>query len=368
MSIVTFNKMMTSKARTVALAAVTILAVAGCADSSADSTSTPPTTTPSTAPSSSTTTTVAATTSSPTEAPPPTTEPPLQPLEIDRLENGLPATFVAVTDDWAAVEIDTATGEVIRFIGQGETPEVAEEEGLVSGAIDLVVRSSDGEWLAVSECCEPAAGYITFLRPGDAYPSERPAPNFAFAWSASPSPFDGRFATAGFGIGLVVDGAASVVIVDQEPLALMQASGVIAWSRDGRRIHWVSNSFSPEGGALLLSATVDGDQVEPDVVELPWVGERQWLDGIGSQATGSLVGFLNTMDGAAEPRVVATEGVVFDASGQLIATFPVQTGSLWGGYDPSGRVLIYTDGDQVVRWQGLGQAGELAAGYVHASW
>ena len=54
--------------------------------------------------------------------------------------------------------------------------------------------------------------------------------------------------------------------------------------------------------------------------------------------------------------------------GELVATFPVETGSLWGGYDPSGRMLIYTDGEDVVRWQGLGQSGVLAEGYIHASW
>jgi hypothetical protein len=99
------------------------------------------------------------------------------------------------------------------------------------------------------------------------------------------------------------------------------------------------------------------------------VGPGQWLDGIGTQEGGNYVGFLNTEEADAEaPSIKSTEGVVFTESGELVATFPVEVGSSWGGYDPAGRVLIYTDGDGVVRWQGLGQSGALAEGFIHASW
>jgi hypothetical protein len=52
----------------------------------------------------------------------------------------------------------------------------------------------------------------------------------------------------------------------------------------------------------------------------------------------------------------------------LLTSFPVETNSLWGGYDQTGRFLIYVDGDGVVRWQGLGTAGALADGFIFASW
>ena len=95
----------------------------------------------------------------------------------------------------------------------------------------------------------------------------------------------------------------------------------------------------------------------------------QRLDGMGTQASGNLVAFMNTPDDDPEaPAVALTEGVVFSPDGELIATFPVETGSCWGGYDPSGLFLIYADGDNNVRWQGLGQTGLLAEGFVHASW
>ena len=77
-------------------------------------------------------------------------------------------------------------------------------------------------------------------------------------------------------------------------------------------------------------------------------GVRYSLVNPHSYVDTNLVGFLNTTDGGAEPQVIETEGVVFTPDGQLVATFAVETGSLWGGYEPSGRMLIYTDGDSVV--------------------
>jgi hypothetical protein len=99
---------------------------------------------------------------------------------------------------------------------------------------------------------------------------------------------------------------------------------------------------------------------------LPWVGEDQTLDGLGTQASGNLVGFLHTRDEAYE--VVSTEGVVFNTAGELLATFPVETGSVWGGYDPSRTFLLYVDSDGIVRWQGGGKAGAVAKGFYFASW
>ncbi len=290
-----------------------------------------------------------------------------EPLAIPRLDNQLPATFVAVTEDWEAVEVDTATGMVLRSIGQAQTPDLAEEEGIVSGAIDRVVRTSDLQWFGVSECCEPAAGYIAYVRPGELYPEVRPASEFVFAWSAAPSPFDGRVATAGFEVMVGEVGGEPDIVVRGEVLGVIQPSGVIAFGRDGDSIYWVSNSFG-DGGSTLYAVSLGDPAAELAGTDLEWVGTGQTLDGIGSQASGNLVGFLNTMDQSPEPQVIKTEGVVFGVDGGLVATFDVETGSFWGGYDPSGRMLIYTDGNNVVRWQGLGQSGMLAEGYLHVSW
>jgi hypothetical protein len=98
---------------------------------------------------------------------------------------------------------------------------------------------------------------------------------------------------------------------------------------------------------------------------LPWIGVHQYLDGIGTQASGNLVGFLHTYG---DSGITATEGVVFSTVGEVLANFPVETGSFWGGYDPAGKFLIYVDGDNTVRWQGAGQTGSLGNGFIFASW
>jgi hypothetical protein len=50
---------------------------------------------------------------------------------------------------------------------------------------------------------------------------------------------------------------------------------------------------------------------------------HQELDGIGTQASGNLVGFLHTRND--EFEVVESEGVVFSESGEVLASFPVES-------------------------------------------
>lgn len=59
---------------------------------------------------------------------------------------------------------------------------------------------------------------------------------------------------------------------------------------------------------------------------------------------------------------------MFEPTGELVAEFDIEPGSRMGGYDPSGRFLIYVDGSGSARWQGLGQTGVLGEGYTFASW
>ena len=123
----------------------------------------------------------------------------IAPIEIDRLDNGLPATFVAVTEDWEAVEIDTATGEVIRSIGQLDQPSETGEEPGFFNAIQNIWRSADGAWYAISTCCEPAAGAIYFI-PQDGILSSDNLDEAILTpgWTTVPSPYDQRFAWLGF--------------------------------------------------------------------------------------------------------------------------------------------------------------------------
>ncbi len=315
-------------------------------------------------------------TSTSTTAPPVTTSTTsiaadiVEPMDIPRLDSGLPATFVAVTEGWEAVEVDTASGDIIRSIGRMERPGEADDEGGVFAAIQQVWRTSDHLWYIVSECCEPAAGMIHYLGPETVLTSaNHDGTLISDGWTVAPSPFDGGLIKLGYDV--------EVFSVGAEPkleLWLDQGSdvsslpGVAAWSRDAATISWLSVQWDTSATTLVHLDLTEPD-ARPRLVALDWVGPDQWLDGMGTQESGNLVAFLNTPDDDPEaPAVAATEGVVFSPAGELIASFPVETGSFWGGYDPSGRMLIYTDGDENVRWQGRGQSGVLAAGFIHASW
>ena len=322
---------------------------------------------PSTTSSAQVTSSLAPTTSASSTTEAPDTDP--TPLAIPRLDNGLPATFVAVTEGWEAVEVDTATGNIIRSLGALQRPSESDDEAAIGGAVQQVWRTADQEAFILSTCCEPAAGELLVIGPDETLTSDSVQDRFfTFAWTAAPSPFSNEVATTGLGmeVGPVAGELRDLPLLEDD---LRQPSGVVAWGRDGSSLVWITNNFTPRSGAGLVSLSLDELTTEPSVIELDWVGPGQWLDGIGSQQSGNYVGFLNTEDGDPEsPSISATEGVVFSAAGELLATFPVEIGSRWGGYDPSGKVLIYTDGANVVRWQGLGQSGALAEGFIHASW
>ena len=291
------------------------------------------------------------------------------PLPIPRLDNGLPATFVAVTREWEAVEVDTASGGVIGTIGQiGDLGE-SEDEGVAANALQQVWRTTDHNWYIVSVCCEPAAGIIYFVAPGETLtPEGQTDASFTFGWSATPSPFDDRYVTTGYSMEVAaVDGQVSFSLPIDDVGGY--GDGVATWDRTGRAIAWVANDWAREGGATLLRVDLDDPSVAPAEIELTWVEPGEWIDGIGTQESGNYVAFVHAQDSNPEsPAIVATEGVVFSPGGELIAEFAVETGSRWGGYDPSGRLLIYTDGDDIVRWQGRGQSGVLGEGFIHASW
>ncbi|MEA2002210.1 MAG: hypothetical protein U9N84_10065 [Actinomycetota bacterium] len=283
------------------------------------------------------------------------------------LADGRPATFIAVTDDFRAVEVDTATGEIIYVFGQTGTPAgVDAAEEMPPNVLVGAWRVRGGEVIGLSDCCEPAAGRLFFVGAGetlgeDPYSSSG---QWNAGWTLSPSPTDNTFASIGYSLGLYdptdLSTSGTGAWIDDESLGF--PSGVAAWTRDGSQLYWTTQIEQVTGLASLDVA--DGEPSH--VTVLPWVGVHQYLDGIGTQPNGNLVGFLHTSNDDFE--TVESQGVVFSESGELLANFPVETGSLWGGYDQSGRFLIYVDGEGNVRWQGLGESGLLADGYIFASW
>jgi len=282
------------------------------------------------------------------------------------LADGRPATFVAITDDYLAVEVDTLSGDIVHIIGQtGTLAGVNSAEEMPPNVLVGVWRVRSGDVVGLSDCCEPAAGRLFFVGAGetlgdDPYSSQE----WNAGWTLAPSPTDGRFASVGYSLA-VVDPTDPANIINgawMDDPSLGFPNGVAAWTRDGSQLYW--GTQIEEVTAL---ATFDLTASEPShVTVLPWVGVHQYFDGIGTQANGDLVGFLHTSSDDFE--TIESQGVVFSESGELLATFAVETGSLWGGYDQSGRFLIYVDGDDTVRWQGLGMSGSLADGYIFASW
>jgi hypothetical protein len=286
-----------------------------------------------------------------------------------------PATFLAVTDDFRAVEVATATGEIIRDLGQLASRADFDDPGaeIAPNAIDALWRTADGTTVAVSECCEPAAGSIHYLGPDDVLTDDtRFATPGTHGWSAAPAPDANEFAVLGYSIAVL---PADDVTADRYLLSVeidavgSWASGMPTWSRDGQTVYWIGDDVgSSEAPITLHSVDLTPEEPAASAVGLTWVQPGQALDGITTQASGNLVGFLRTIDPESFFDDLETEGVVFAPTGELVTTFPVERGARLGGYDPSGRWLIYTDGDGVARWQGIGRSGELGPGYTFVSW
>jgi hypothetical protein len=283
------------------------------------------------------------------------------------LDDGRPATFLAITDDYEAVEVDTVTGQVVHSYGQtGTLADLQAAEEMAPNVLVGVWRTKDGSMVGISDCCEPAAGRVWYLDADDdlgedPYTAGSP---WNTGWQMAASPIDNRFAVIGYELQ-VFDPAGSpedgfVVWIDEPDLGFPMSAP--AWDRDGSGVYWLTGS-----GPNTSLALVDFNFSEMGVVaDLDWVEEGQYLDGIGMQASGNLVGFQVFYDEAETPAEVT--GLVFSPTGELQATFTVEDDSRWGGYDQSGTFLIYVDGDGIVRWQGLGQSGVIADGYLFASW
>ena len=283
------------------------------------------------------------------------------------LPDGRPATFVAITEDYAAVEIDTATGEVIHDFGHtGTAAEMAATEEMPPNVLVGAWRTTNRSAVGLSDCCEPAAGRLFILGAegelgDDPYSTTGP---WNTGWTITPAPAGSLFAVVGYSLQVFDPTVAAEegfdVWIDEPDVG--SPYGAAAWARDESALFWVAQLEQ-----VTMLASIDLSLGVPNPVSvLDWVGVEQFLDGIGSQESGNLVGFLHTRNDDFD--IVETQGVVFSTSGELLATFPVETGALWGGYDASGRFLIYVDGDARVRWQGLGRSGVLGDGFYFASW
>jgi hypothetical protein len=275
------------------------------------------------------------------------------------LPDGRPRTFLAVTNDFEAVEVDTLTGDVIRRIGQAGTRaelEAAEAAAAVN-VIDGVWRTIDGSRLVVSECCEPAAGALHVLEASDQF---TPEGQTITGWGVGPSPVTAEFAVVGYSIevGTPEQWRFSAFL---DPAISGFPSGSPAWSRDGESVYWWAER--PQGAETEWElVTLDLTTGELATTIPTWVPEDSRPTGIAAAGSGVLVSILTT------DAFTVTEGAVMSATGELIERFPIEDGSVLGGYDPSGRFLIYVDGDGTARWLAGAESGTLGEGYVFASW
>jgi hypothetical protein len=289
----------------------------------------------------------------------------MEPLDglIPTLDDGRPATFVAVTTDYAAVEVDTASGDMLRSIAQvatGADVENAECAACVN-YVEKILRLADGSAYLISECCEPAAGVMFWMEPGDQVtPENHDHREPMWGWYVSPAPLIKARAVSGYGFGVASPESGrswdwQISVVDP-----LYAATPPSWSRDLKSLHLIDDQ-----NGLWTADLVSGNH---STGELSWLADDQFAWGLATQESGRLVTF--GVDGGPEenPFDNPTRGIVFEPTGALYAEFDVEAGSRMGTYDPSGRFLIYVDGQGTVRWQGLGQSGVLGEGFFFASW
>ena len=287
---------------------------------------------------------------------------------LPTLSDGRPTTFIAVTSEYVAVEVTTATGANVHEFGQtGTREEVETAVELGPNVITAAWRLRDGSMIGLVDCCEPAGGRIHYVAAGGAIDDTVYNTTGTDGWTLAASPVSAEFARLGYLVGVFdprnIGDDRVLLFVDDGTLGF--PSGQVAWSPDGLAIYWIGIEFG--GGPTTLNAvdlTVE-TPIPSVAAELDFVGQDQFLGNIATQVSGNLVGFLHTRG---DGTITSSIGVVFNPTGELLNTFPVETGSLLGSYDASGKYLIYVDGDGIVRWQGRGLSGNLGTGYIHASW
>lgn len=267
----------------------------------------------------------------------------------------LPPTFVGVTEDYEAVEVDTATGAVIRSLGQVSTAEdVATAEcAACVNAVDAVWRTADGEHFIISECCEPAAGQIHLLTETELPLTLETADTPLFFWAAAPSPVSDEIAFVGYSV--LVTRPDGTPAHESDMLARLPISNP-SWDPAGRLVRWLEGD---DGGVHLRTLDVRlGTASEVPVPDATaWHGVTLATSGSGEM----LVVVPSLEEGA------AATGAVLNPDGAITDLFGLEPGARLGGYDPGGTFLIYTADDGVVRFLGEG-GGVLADGFIFASW
>jgi hypothetical protein len=284
---------------------------------------------------------------------------PFSPRPGPMTDEGMPSTVIAVTDDtYELVELDAVDGRVVRTLGS--TGDVDDGTG----------NFIDGAWwhpatgvIIVSDGPEPAAGNLTLVEPGENYERQGGPDGWGMGWDVAISP-DGRFALVtgyGYDVSVLAEGANGRRVVIQLSDSPEDLRYHPAWLRD--RI------------GVAIVREVDGVRNVIDVIELDDGGRvvstvSYQLDRpIADLEVRSDGGLVVLYDDGRNPLDGGTRAVVVDPdSGEIEAEFDLEEGSHSLAYDATGRLLLYVDGEGTVRWQGVGESGVLAEGYIHADW
>jgi hypothetical protein len=305
-----------------------------------------------------------------------TLEEPLETASSTAPTTVIPARFYAITNDtYELVEVDSATGEIFaRFGGWGQTDQDCDDDCFLQ-AIDSVEQGSDGRlWL--TDCCEPAAGSIYALVPGESFDAERP---FGFGLNPVVSPDERLLARASFEniligpVGASGDDPAAQFPPDSDLADPPVSYTPLTWLDD---VTLVVRSNGAAADTLIL---VDASEWSEPIQIGPTIGGLVRHPDAAVRADGMIVALATAAtdtgndddpdedeSAAGQPSLV---GQVFDPrSGEQVAEFDLPDDVYTIDYDPSGTFLLTSGDDGVVRWLGLGQSGELASGYLASTW
>ena len=285
------------------------------------------------------------------------------------LPSDLPATwFGTYTDaDLAyAVELDTASGEIVRTLVSYVTGECVEYDGadectFFPGIAPVSVDVSATQ-IAVGICCEPGAGWTRVF-------DRSTGDEIASTFGSEP-------ALAGFGnilaTAVYVDGG-TYILTDTNSAATAPLPLAADW---GDSSDWDGGRLAVEIGNGVAIWFWDGaldasGDVTPTVS--PSDPSRAWAHPTFA-ASGNLVVAEHTTDDASPSlgTVLDTSGAFTLATdGLIVATFPYGGRVIQQTYDAAGKYLIYALSDGSIRWRGGGSSGTLkAAGtnFTAAAW
>lgn len=322
-------------------------------------TSTTTTTRPSTTTTTATTTTERRSTSTLTDVENPG---PMTPAEGPTLDDGRPATFLAVTaESTTAVEVDTTTGSIVREIGAtGNDGSGSALEGNV--VVDAWWDPASGNTI-ISTCCEPAAGDLTFLEAGQSYRYPTAGDSSGFGWDASVSPDGSLYLLTGYYVRIqeAADPSEYVDLFES-----FDGTGRHpAWLRDRRGVA-VAHPWDFEGGTERgWVEVIELDEANRVISSI----RHEVPEGVADlevRADGRLVVLLGTGQGYAAE---GDRAVVMDPdTGDRLTEFDLGAESYGLSYDNTGTYLLYVTTAGEIRWQGAGRSGELADGFISADW